>query len=246
MASTYLSRTHGTPTNAKKWTISFWSKSINLGLTNAGQEFFSVGISGSDEVFLRLETDGTISSKEDTTASSAIWAMYPNGVYRDANGWRHIVMSFDTTLATATDRSKMYINGEDVSSTIGFSGYTNVPLNFESIINQSGYIFNIGRRGYNNDLYFDGSMTHFHFIDGTAYDASTFGETDTATGIWKPKTAPVVTYGTNGFFLKFENSASFGTDSSVNGNNFTVNGTMTQTIDTPSNVFCYYESFRYF
>jgi hypothetical protein len=238
MASTYLSRTHGTPTNAKKWTISFWSKSINLGLTNAGQEFFSVGISGSDEVFLRLETDGTISSKEDTTASSAIWAMYPNGVYRDANGWRHIVMSFDTTLATATDRSKMYINGEDVSSTIGFSGYTNVPLNFESIINQSGYIFNIGRRGYNNDLYFDGSMTHFHFIDGTAYDASTFGETDTATGIWKPKTAPVVTYGTNGFFLKFENSASFGTDSSVNGNNFTVNGTMTQTIDTPSNVFC--------
>jgi hypothetical protein len=65
----------------------------------------------------------------------------------------------------------------------------------------------------------------------------TFGETDTATGIWKPKTAPVVTYGTNGFFLKFENSASFGTDSSPNGNNFTVNGTITQTIDTPSNVF---------
>jgi hypothetical protein len=64
-----------------------------------------------------------------------------------------------------------------------------------------------------------------------------FGETDTTTGIWKPKTAPVVTYGTNGFFLKFENSASFGTDSSGNANNFTVNGTMTQTIDTPSNVF---------
>jgi hypothetical protein len=85
--------------------------------------------------------------------------------------------------------------------------------------------------------YFDGSMTHVHFIDGTAYDASTFGETDATTGIWKPKTTPVVTYGTNGFFLKFENSASFGTDSSGNANNFTVNGTMTQTIDTPSNVF---------
>jgi hypothetical protein len=80
-------------------------------------------------------------------------------------------------------------------------------------------------------------MAHVHFIDGTAYDASAFGETDTTTGIWKPKTAPVVTYGTNGFFLKFENSASFGTDSSPNANNFTVNGTMTQTIDTPSNVF---------
>ena len=234
MASTYLTRTNGTPTNAKKWTISFWSKSIN---TSAGQEFFSVGISASDEVFLRLESDGTISSKEDTTASSGIWGMYPNGVYRDANGWRHIVMSFDSTLATATDRSKMYINGEDVSSTIGFLSYTNVPLNFESIINQSGYIFNIGRRGYSGDLYFEGLMSHFHFIDGTAYDADTFGETDATTGIWKPKTAPSVTYGTNGFFLKFENSGAFGTDSSGNANNFTVNGTMTQTIDTPSNVF---------
>jgi len=80
-------------------------------------------------------------------------------------------------------------------------------------------------------------MTHMHFIDGTAYDASTFGETDATTGIWKPKTAPSVTYGTNGFFLKFENSGSMGTDSSGNGNNFTVNGTLTQTVDTPSNVF---------
>ena len=71
----------------------------------------------------------------------------------------------------------------------------------------------------------------------TAYSPSDFGETDSTTGIWKPKTAPSVTYGTNGFFLKFENSGSMGTDSSGNSNNFTVNGTMTQLIDTPSNVF---------
>ena len=30
--------------------------------------------------------------------------------------------------------------------------------------------------------------------------ASDFGETDSATGIWKPKTSPSVSYGTNGFF----------------------------------------------
>ena len=80
-------------------------------------------------------------------------------------------------------------------------------------------------------------MSHINVTDGTAYDATAFGEYDATTGIWKPKTAPSVTYGTNGFFLKFENSGSMGTDSSGNGNNFTVNGTMTQTIDTPSNVF---------
>jgi hypothetical protein len=80
-------------------------------------------------------------------------------------------------------------------------------------------------------------MTHVHWIDGTAYDASTFGETDSTSGIWKPKTAPSVTYGTNGFFLKFENSGAMGTDSSGNSNTFTVSGNLTQNVDTPSNNF---------
>jgi hypothetical protein len=60
------------------------------------------------------------------------------------------------------------------------------------------------------------------------------------TGIWKPITSPSVTYGNNGFFLKFASSGSMGTDSSGNSNNFTVNGTLTQTQDTPSNVFATY------
>ena len=78
-------------------------------------------------------------------------------------------------------------------------------------------------------------MSHIHFIDGTAYDATAFGEYD-ANGVWKIKTSPSVTYGTNGFFiLKNGNSV---TDQSGNGNNFTVaGGTLTNTEDSPSNVF---------
>jgi len=79
-------------------------------------------------------------------------------------------------------------------------------------------------------------MSHVHWIDGTAYDASAFGEYD-ANGVWKIKTSPSVTYGTNGFFiLKDGNSV---TDQSGNSNNFTVGGgTLTNTEDNPSNVFC--------
>ena len=80
-------------------------------------------------------------------------------------------------------------------------------------------------------------MAHFHLTDGYSYAPTEFGETDSTTGIWKAKTAPSVSYGTNGFFLKFENSANLGLDSSGQGNNFTVGaGTMTQLIDTPTNV----------
>ncbi|NBP58039.1 hypothetical protein EBU71_16170, partial [bacterium] len=66
-----------------------------------------------------------------------------------------------------------------------------------------------------------------------------FGQTDTDTGIWIPKSYGG-SYGTNGFYLKFANSASLGTDSSGNGNNFTVNNltSVDQTTDTPSNNFC--------
>jgi len=95
-----------------------------------------------------------------------------------------------------------------------------------------------------SSAYFDGSMSHVHFIDGTAYDASAFGSTDSTTGEWKINTSPSVTYGTNGFFiLKDGNSV---TDQSPNSNNFTVGGgTLTKTEDNPSNVFATLNPLRF-
>jgi len=225
MASTYLSRTYGTPTNNKIWTLSFWVKRAELGreqhiLNGGGQQFYF----SSGDVLAFGDTGGT--------------QLVTSQVFRDVSAWYNIIISTDTTQATASDRVKMYVNGTQVTS---FSTSTYPTINSSSSWNTASTAYYIG--SYNpapSGLYFNGLMTHVHFIDGTAYDASAFGETDATTGIWKAKTAPSVTYGTNGFFLKFENSGSMGTDSSSNGNNFTVNGTMTQTIDTPSNVFATY------
>ena len=84
--------------------------------------------------------------------------------------------------------------------------------------------------------YFDGSMSHVHFIDGTAYDASAFGETDATTGEWVGKTSPSVTYGTNGFFILKDGNGI--TDQSGEGNDFTLGGgTLTDLKDNPDNVF---------
>ena len=63
-----------------------------------------------------------------------------------------------------------------------------------------------------------------HFVDGTALTASDFGETDN-NGTWIPKKY-TGTYGTNGFYLDFEDTSSvaaLGTDSSGNSNTWTVN-----------------------
>jgi hypothetical protein len=84
----------------------------------------------------------------------------------------------------------------------------------------------------------DGYLSEVYNIDGQALTPSSFGETDFDTGIWKPK-AYTGTYGTNGFYLQFKNSASLGTDSSGNGNTFTVNNltSVDQSTDTPTNNF---------
>jgi len=224
MASTYLTRTPSTTGNRRTFTVSAWLKKSNTGSqrnifgTAGGNDngWFQIGFSSSDNIFVQRYTGNLLIT---------------DAKYRDVNAWYHLVLEVDTTQATDSDRLKLYVNGEQITD---FSTETYPAQNFDTGINLNTEIHYVGRQGGN---YFDGSMAHFHLIDGTAYDADTFGETDSTTGIWKPKTAPSVTYGTNGFFLKFENDSAFGTDSSGNDNDFTVNGTMTQTIDTPSNVF---------
>jgi hypothetical protein len=85
---------------------------------------------------------------------------------------------------------------------------------------------------------FDGYMAEVHFIDGQALSPTDFGEFDEDSGIWKP-IEYTGTYGTNGFYLDFENSGSLGADQSGNGNDFTPTNLAStdQTTDTPTNNF---------
>lgn len=231
MASTYLTRTNGTPTSAYKYTFSCWVKRSAI---NSRQRIMSVinPSSTGSYAFVEFTSDNKLGFA-DYPGSSPYFNFQTNRLFRDVSAWYHIVVAVDTTQATASNRQKLYINGvQETSFSTSGQGNQNATV----LATTSGKTFYIGQHG-TAGFYMNGSMAHVHFIDGTAYDSSAFGETDSTTGIWKPKTAPSVTYGTNGFFLKFENSAAFGTDSSGNSNTFSVNGTMTQTIDTPSNVF---------
>jgi len=230
MASTYLSRTPSTSGNGQIWTYSAWIKRSNITDTY-GTIFNAYNTSGSADtavcVFYLYNNELYISGATGGAGS------YPL-LLRDVSAWYHIVVAFDTTQASLANRIKAYINGVQIS----LNNTTYPALNLVTPVNQNDE-HTIGNRKWDGtiDRYFNGLISHVHLIDGIQYDASAFGETDATTGIWKPKTAPSVTYGTNGFFLKFENSGSMGTDSSGNGNNFSVNGNLTQTIDTPSNVF---------
>jgi len=227
MASTYLSKTFGSAGNQKTMTISFWVKRSSLSGTN---EIISQG-SGS-ACHLNFDSSGRIelNLRNSVDGASNVF-LITSQLFRDVSAWYHIVLALDTTQATNTNRAKLYVNGTQVTS---FSTTTYPSQNGNLYFNEAS-VMQIGR-AVGGSNYFDGSLASFYFIDGQQLTPSSFGETDATTGIWKPKSYSG-SYGTNGFFLKFENSASLGTDSSGNGNNFTVNGTPTQTVDTPSNVF---------
>ena len=232
MASTYLTKTFAQAGNRRTFTISYWIKMGYVSTTADGGLFHAAQDgSNSDDLYIhtgRLNFSGYY--------GSTAYQVRTTAKYRDLSGWYHHVIRFDSTQSTASDRLRLYVNGE-LQTALDSNTYPSQNLETTYINTARQHTIGSFANGSLPNAAFNGSMSHFHFCDGYSYGADSFGETDTTTGIWKPKTAPSVTYGTNGFFLKFENSASMGTDSSGQGNNFTVNGTMTQLIDTPSNVF---------
>ena len=234
MAQTYLTRTNSGTGSETKGTFSAWIKRGVLGgssdyiwhTSEDTNNDIKILTNSSDSIRIRGINNGT-----------AVVNLIPNNLFRDVSAWYHLVVAFDTTQATEADRVKLYINGVQETS---FSTATYPSQNLNLKLNQSGDRRTVGNAydngGSPSNGYFSGLMSHIHWVDGTAYPASTFGETDATTGEWKIKTSPSVTYGTNGFFiLKDGNSV---TDQSGQSNNFTVGGgTLTKTEDCPSNVF---------
>ena len=226
MANTYLSRTPSSAGNKKTWTWSAWIKRSALGGTPV---VFTNRTDGSNRQYLRFNSSDQFETYGVVGGTTIIQAN-TTSVFRDVSAFYNVVVAFDTTQGTGSNRYKVYVNGVQQSIT-----FTTTPsVNANGSINDNG-IHYIGSSTGSGD-YFDGAMSHIHFIDGTAYDASAFGETDATTGEWKAKTSPSVTYGTNGFFILKDGNGI--TDQSGEGNNFTLGGgTLTNLKDNPDNTF---------
>jgi hypothetical protein len=224
MASTRLTKVFGTSGNRNKWTWSAWIKRATLGSTN---RLFGVYQNASYSTTCYLSGSNSQLVFIDNYNGAEQGKAVTSGYHRDVNGWYHIVVTYDKNNATSADKLILYVNGERVSLSIYIAPTQATTWNVDGLTMEIG--------AYNSADYFNGSMSHINFCDGYAYSASDFGQAD-ANGVWTIKTSPSVSYGTTGFFiLKDGNSV---TDQSGNSNNWTVaGGTLTNTEDSPSNVF---------
>jgi hypothetical protein len=212
-AGAYLNRTPASAGNRKTWTWSGWVKrgalanGVLLGTETVSAQTYCTIYYVSDKIYL----DAAASNVE-------TMRVYTNAVFRDPSAWYHVVAVLDTTQATASNRTAIYVNGVQQTLTVS----TNPAQNLEPLIN-STVAHNIGRNPLNG-IYFDGYMADINFVDGQALTPNSFG-TSNGLGVWQPIRYGG-SYGTNGFYLPFSNTTStttLGYDFSPNGNNWTTN-----------------------
>ena len=223
--SAYLSRTPGSAGNRKTWTWAGWVKRSGFGTY---QRILSTGDTSLTKGFYfdLVSSDGI--TLFDYTSSVPVWVLATTQVFRDPGAWYHLQITYDTTQAVSSNRVKLYVNGTQVTT---FSTASYPSLNYEGYWNgavSGSTLHAIGRDGSSSSSYFNGYLADIHFIDGQALDPTSFGEFDD-NGIWQPK-AYTGSYGTNGFHLDFSDNstaAALGTDTSGNGNNWTVNNIST-------------------
>jgi hypothetical protein len=222
--SAYLSRTPSVTSNQKKWTFSAWVKRGNLGTT---QSIFSGNsYSGNDGIAAIYFQGDQLYTYYDTSGTNPSGAIGP-ALYRDPSAWYHIVWAVD---AVNTEH-KIWVNNELVSTDA-----SKYPPDFAYGVNRNGTSMGIGANIWTPVDYFDGYMAEVNFVDGEYLTPTSFGEFKS--DIWVPK-AYTGSYGTNGFYLTFEDGAAIGDDLSGNTNDWTANNLVSTDVllDSPTNNF---------
>ena len=237
----YFSKSFGTPSDGKKWTFSCWVKGGDLGndAPNSDRNLIGARIDASNYTDLRyLALDRHMYWLDYTSGAAHEGRVEPRKL-RDPAAWMHHVWACDTTQGTPANRMKFYINGVDQGSLLVGAWGSYPDEDDELTMNKSGATVDVGRSpaGY---YYWDGYMAEVVFIDGTQYAASDFGEYDEdSPTIWKPKDISGLTFGDNGFYLDFKDSANLGNDAN-GGTDLSENNiaAVDQCLDSPTNNFC--------
>ena len=219
-----------TSTNIDKYTISVWLKRSKLGVDSN----IIADTDGSNNYYqIYFKSDDTIRWQE-YHGSGESGALITNRKFRDVGAWYNLIFRYDSSLGTAGDRMRMYVNGVEETS---FSTDVNPSQNANGHFGEASSQKCIADNNADGREYF-GYMCEFMGVDGQSLAPDQFGEFDSDSGIWKPIDISGITQGVHGFYLKFEDSSDLGV--ATLGSNWTGAGLAAtdQSTDTCTNNFC--------
>ena len=235
---TYLQKTNSSPSSQRQFTVSTWVKVCREG---NDRYMWSMRVDDNNWIGFRFATNGCV-ILQIYDSGSTTGQLQSNAFFRDFGSWYHFVVRVNTNDGTADDRLRIYVNGTQLTS---FSTRTNLPSGYDVPITSNFQVATSPYSSQYNSNSLDGYLTDFNYCDNYSYAPTSFGETDSTTGEWKPIVDFTgVSYGNNGFRLQFGNAAALGTDTSGNTNTLTVNnaGTNAKTVDTGTNNFSTFNS----
>ena len=225
----YFTRTPSSAGNRQIYTISFWIKrhfpttsdfDVLCNAQESATTNYTDSIRFSSTGNLQIAFKGTLSGNLVTTR-----------VFRDTSAWMHVVCAVDTTQGTASNRVKLYINGEQETD---FSTATYPSQNY-----QGGWCNSrehaLGRfTGASYTTIGNFYMANFALVDNSQLAPTSFGTSKN--GVWIADDLSGLTWGTTGTWVRFESSSDLGNDSSGNNNDWTNNSVAThdQMKDTPT------------
>ena len=232
----YLSFTPSSATSTRqKAVINFWFKLAEPEASSARYcVFFSAGdVQGSGTEWFGIHYDASTGKFHISNFMGVSAGVVTDSVYRDYGAFYNLHFIVDTTQSTSTDRFKLYINGEQQTLTGTFPTQNSNMHIGEDKPHRFGYQDNPGYHGTtsgpqvyiaNAYLLENSTLPHTNFIEDNGY------------GGFKPKATSGLTFGTNGFHLKFEDSSDIGSDSSGNSNDFTATNLASHDVmlDTPT------------
>lgn len=203
-----------------KWTFSAWLKKDAA----VNYMVFAAGVSSGDYDYIQISSGGELRLFSGAGGGTTYYVISTSStVFSDTTNFHHLVVAFDSTQATASNRVKMWFDGSAVALTFS----TGVPLNTTAgYINSSSATHALGvryRPPSSYDGYFDGLMSEVYFLDDQFLTASDFGYDDG--GTWTAKAFAGSYTGTNDFYINFEDAtsaATLGNDISPNNNDWTL------------------------
>ncbi len=235
--SAYMEKSPASDGSNTTATFSAWVKRGNLGARQAifgGQEGTDTNnrcvmeFNASDQLVMQTGNAGSFVNK------------VSNRLFRDHSAWYHLVFQFDTTNGTAASRWKFFVNGvQETSLATDDTFPDSADIKFFENTTSCRIAVGMKPEGSSNVQFFDGYMAEVVVIDGTVVAPSSFGEFDEdSPQIWKPKDVSGLTFGTNGFYLDFEDSSNLGNDAN-GGTDLTESNldATDQATDTPTNNF---------
>ena len=231
-SSSNLSRTKGTSDSTKIGTYSWWIKNSKF----TGQNLIDCGDAFANSASVYISSNNTLSIYA-RVSNTNVLVLETDREFRDSAAWHNIVVAIDTTQGTASNRAKVYVDGVQQTS---FSTETYPDQNADLRFFTSSETEKISSTIYETGGFFGGYMCEVVKVDGQALAPTSFGEFDEdSPTIWKPIDVSGLTFGTNGYYLDFEDSSNLGNNVS-GGTDFTENNIAAtdQSTDTCTNNGC--------